>query len=178
MKILILLLFTITTINSYAAKATVDKKHISSVIKTQKAGVKYYKQGEFEKAFENLSISAQGGIKQSQYLLGIMYLKGQHVKPSLATGMAWLGVANEVHIKDWKETYNSIYNKFNAKQQEYVDKIVADYIERYGMKAQKLTCKKKASLGSRKIQLYCNYRENNSATEHELEDLLSTDSLD
>jgi TPR repeat protein len=178
LKIIILLLLAITTVNSYATKKTVDKKHISTVINAQKAGVKYHKQAEFEKAFEKLSISAQGGIKQSQYLLGIMYFKGQYVKQSLATGMAWLGVANEIHIKDWKATYNNIYNKLNAKQQEYIDKIVAEYIERYGMKTQKLTCKKKASLGSRKIQIYCNYQKNGSSTNHELEKLLENDLFD
>ncbi|PCJ48444.1 MAG: hypothetical protein COA74_08595 [Gammaproteobacteria bacterium] len=177
MKVIILLLLAITTLYSDAVERTVDKKLISTVISAEKAGVKYHKQGNFEKAFEKLSFSAQGGIKQSQYLLGIMYFKGQHVKQSLATGMAWLGVANEIHMKDWEATYSNIYTKLNAKQQGYIDKLVAEYIERYGMKTQKLTCKKKAVLGRRKMQLHCNFREDRSSPDYELEKLQSINLL-
>ena len=171
MKIIILLLLAVTTVISDATEKTVSKHFISTVINAQKAGIKHYTQGEFEKAFEKLSISAQGGLKESQYLLGLMYFKGQYVKQSLATGMAWLGVANEIHIKDRKATYNNIYNKLNVKQQEHIDKMVAEYIERYGMKTQNLICKKKASLGRRKIQIQCNFREDRSSPDPELEKL-------
>ncbi len=177
MKILILLLLAITTVNSNATEKTVETKRISTIISAQNAGVKYHKLGEFEKAYEKLSIAAQGGIKQSQYLLGTMYFKGQYVEQSLATGMGWIGVANEVHIKGWKTTYYDIYNKLNAKQQEYIDKIVAQYIERYGVKTLDLICKKRASLGTRQKQIHCNYRDDRLTPDHELEKLQNVNLL-
>jgi len=48
-----------------------------------------------------LKLPAEQGLKQSQYLIGFMYLKRDYVQGSLINGLAWLGVANEVNLEDW-----------------------------------------------------------------------------
>ncbi len=40
------------------------------------------------------------GLKEAQYYLDFMYLKGQHVQQSVGLGMAWLGVACETKIPE------------------------------------------------------------------------------
>lgn len=135
----------------------------------ERAGVKYHKQGDYKKAFNKLSASAQWGMKQPQYLLGIMFLKGQYVKPSIEIGMGWLGVANEVDIKEWRDLYDSIYNKLTTQQKKSVNKKVDLYIKKYGMETHNLRCKKNSTIYSAKIRIYCQLRAGKTTPRYAIE---------
>ncbi|HFB65166.1 MAG TPA: hypothetical protein ENJ60_06455 [Aeromonadales bacterium] len=167
-KIILIALILIPAIN-YASERKVKIKYLSSIERDERVGVRYYKRGEYKKAFKILSESAQWGMKQPQYLMAIMYLKGQYVKQSIATGMAWLGVATEIDIEDWKKTFDGIYNKLNEKQQAYIDKKVALYIQLYGMKTHNLACNKRQALDSRKVRIHCELRVDRVSPRYELE---------
>ena len=121
----------------------------------ERAGIRYYNNAEYEKAHESLKISAREGLKNSQHYLGIMYLKGLSVSQSLEQGMGWLGVANEVQLKDWTEIYSKIYEKLSDEQKLNVDKKVSELKLIYGLKAQNITCEKKGTLNSRRKKLVC-----------------------
>jgi hypothetical protein len=121
----------------------------------QTAGARYYKKQLYKKAFEILNYAAKKGFKQSQYLLGIMYLKGQHVNQSLFYGMAWLGVAKESKSKDWVELFDNVYATATPAQQQAIDASTAKFNQKYGMKTQQMTCSKREKLGGRKKQLEC-----------------------
>ena len=140
---------------------------LAALYKKEKSGVKFYKKGSYEKAYEKLIEPAKRGLKSSQHYIGFMYLKGQHVSPSIEEGMAWLGVANEIEVDDWAAIYNSIYERLNEAQQKKVDQKVDEYISLYGMDTQKVNCENKAKLGSRKKQVYCDKRSKVKTTIHQ-----------
>lgn len=105
-------------------------------------GIKAYKEGDFQKALELLKTPATWGYKGSQYTIAFMFLKGQYVQQSTLLGMGWLGVATEVETEDWSEQYSAFYAAASPTQKLQIDKIVEEYIRRYGMVAQHITCKK------------------------------------
>ena len=121
----------------------------------QYEGAELYEDGEFEEAFSLSSIAAQRGMKTAQYLMGIMFLKGEYVDQSLAIGMAWLGVAGEADQDDWHATYKQIYETLPANLQAVVDAKLATYIELYGVRTQKIRCARRARTGQRRIEEIC-----------------------
>ena len=161
MKFLIaFVLACVSTVSTAQVQGT-NQLYLNALANKERTGIKYYQREEFDRAFELLNEAAQGGFKQSQYLLGLMYLKGEHVEQSLGTGLAWLGVANEMDMKGWQQQYDDIYARLNEAQQAFIDGQVAEYIEKYGMDALEISCEKRARLGSRKIEIECLHRDRN-----------------
>ena len=68
--------------------------------------------------------------------------------------MGWLGVAKEVNVKEWTEEYNTFYAAALDKQKHKIDAIVEEYIKRYGLESQDVTCKK-AINASRRLDIKC-----------------------
>ena len=83
-----------------------------------------------------------------------MFLKGQHVQQSTVLGMGWLGVAKEAKVKEWEELFDSFYAAAPADLKLKIDAVVLEYIKRYGMEAQDVTCTKKISVNKR-LQIKC-----------------------
>jgi len=134
---------------------TVERKTVLSLELDEINGIKNYENGEFKKSFELLKTPATWGYKGAQYTIAFMFLKGQHVQQSTLLGMGWLGVATEVETEDWSEQYRSFYSAATPEQKLKIDKIVGEYIRRYGMKSQHITCKKSATTHTRKIEHVC-----------------------
>lgn len=132
-----------------------NKDFIENIIMKERAGIRNYKKGEYQKAYKDLRYAAKRGFKQSQYLIGLMYLKGQHVKPSLFYGMAWLGVAKEAGSKEWVALFEQIYTNATLEQRAAIDTNMKKFIEKYGLKAQDMTCSNRSRLGNRKKTLEC-----------------------
>lgn len=123
---------------------------------TSRSGSEHYRKGQYKQAYNKLSFMAVRGFKQSQYLLGIMYLKGQHVEQSVLKGMSWLGVANESKLsKDWLVQFQQIYNKLSSTQQSIINSSVTEYINKYGTLNNGVSCDRKLSGVSRKILVQC-----------------------
>jgi hypothetical protein len=117
-------------------------------------GIKQYKRGNFEAAFNLLKEPAAWGYKGSQYTLAFMFLKGQYVQQSTVLGMGWLGVAKEAKVKDWEKQYNSFYAAAPENLQIKIDAIVVEYVKRYGLKAQDVTCTKGIT-ASKRLEVKC-----------------------
>ena len=118
-------------------------------------GADAHKKGDFTSAYDNLSFAAQSGMKEAQYLLGFMYLKGEYVKRSIPVGMAWLGTALEIENKDWSALYSRVYDSLNAQQRVFIDRKVSQYIDIYGMDIQNVDCQLTSVIGSRKLAQRC-----------------------
>lgn len=135
--IIIVVLFFVVSCKS---TDTIRKTTHSLELKEFK-GMKQYKDRNYEKAFNLLREPAAWGYKGSQYALAFMFLKGQYVQQSTLLGMGWLGVAIESNVKEWTEQYNNFYSVATDKQKLSIDKIVEEYIKRYGLKSQHVTCR-------------------------------------
>ena len=73
--------------------ALVDQSEIVALYDRERSGMRAYQAGDYESAFEFLSVTATKGLKESQYLVALMLLKGQGVDKSTLAGLAWLGCA-------------------------------------------------------------------------------------
>jgi hypothetical protein len=148
-----LMLACLTAVAAHGQDAKVES--VERLYKQESTGLRHYDRGNFEKAFENLSTTAARGFKESQYILAFMFLKGQHVETSLVLGMGWLGVAIESEEPEWIELYQSIYQRTLPEQQQLIDVKVAQYIEQFGLVAQNVTCSRRPSAGTRRIESRC-----------------------
>ena len=137
------------------SSAEVTQLYYQEVMRQFEQGARSYERGDFEAAYADLSLAAQRGVKDAQYLLGFMYLRGEYAPRSIPVGMAWLGTALEVDNDDWLELYTNLYKSLNASQQAFIDAKVDQYIELYGMQTQRMTCEFVARTGSRRKVLQC-----------------------
>jgi len=150
----ILFLVLIILLSSCASSDVIRKTAYSLEVK-EFNGIKYYKNGDYEKAFNLLKEPAAWGYKGSQYAIAFMFLKGEYVEQSTLLGMGWLGVAKEANVKSWTEQYNAFYNASTKEQKLKFDKIKDIYIQRYGLVAQDVTCRKSTSAKSKRIKVDC-----------------------
>lgn len=127
----------------------------AQVLRQFEQGAVAYEKGDFETAYADLSLAAQRGVKDAQYLLGFMYLRGEYAPQSLPVGLAWIGTALEVDNEDWLALYTQVYSRLTPQQQVYIDTRVDKYIELYGMETQRMSCRKTARTGSRRKILQC-----------------------
>lgn len=118
-------------------------------------GIKHYKAENYDKAFDLLGRTAVQGDKESQYVIGLMYLKGQGVDKHQLRGLAWMKTACESKMKNWVRDYKNITKKLNREQLTRVDKQAEQYIKLYGMKAQNVTCANESIPGSYRKQYVC-----------------------
>jgi hypothetical protein len=157
-KSLIFLVIAVFLVTSCASKNIIRKTTYSLEVKEIK-GLNSYKNGDFEEAFNLLKEPAAWGYKTSQYTIAFMFLKGQYLKQSTVLGMGWLGVAKEANVKDWTEQYDKFYSVASKSERLRFDRIVELYIERYGLVAQHVTCRRAQSPSSRRVKINCNKNE-------------------
>ena len=119
---------------------------------------KAYKAGDYEKAFKLSHESAKEGNKHSQYMLGLMYLEGMGTEQDYGRAYIWLGVAAEADNKDWRNAYKKLGEAFPEQDRAQLDEFVAEYTDKYGMKAMDIYCGKMKPLGSHLIQYTCKKR--------------------
>jgi hypothetical protein len=155
--LVITLLFTLLTAPlGFSQSNTITKTMLFSEIQDKFVeGADAHKKGDFSSAYDNLSFAAQSGMKEAQYLLGFMYLKGEYVQRSIPVGMAWLGTALEIENKDWSALYSRVYHSLNEQQQVFIDRKVSQYIDIYGMDIQNVDCQLTSVIGSRKLAQRC-----------------------
>lgn len=136
--------------------ALYDQNQINALYEKQLDGAHAYEAGDFDRAFKVLSVGATKGLKDSQYLVALMFMKGEGVAKNMLIGLGWLGVAIESGNEDWINTYNSLYEALNDRQREMVDEQVRRYTEKYGGKVQGVTCTRRTAVGDRQKKLRCN----------------------
>jgi hypothetical protein len=135
--------------------ALVDSSQIVSMYDKERSGLRAYQAGNYDSAFEILSDTATKGLKESQYLVALMLLKGQGVSKSTLGGLGWLGVAIESGNEEWSEIYNEMYESLNQDQRAMIDEQVRKYVEKYGSKAQGISCSNRPLTGSHRAELRC-----------------------
>ncbi|MCF6318393.1 MAG: hypothetical protein L3J83_03800 [Proteobacteria bacterium] len=123
----------------------------------ERQGISLHRKQKYEKAFEKLYETAQWGLKDSQYFLAIMFLKGQFVEQDTVKGMGYLGVANEADIKKRKELFDAVYSTLSSDVKLLVDKRVEEYISKIGVKAKSIKCSELHNVGSRVAVVNCDF---------------------
>lgn len=167
MKRLVMFLFAIA-ITLPVSAAFYDAYQIDNIHENENSGLRFYEAGEYEKAFSLLRETAIKGMKQSQYVLGFMLMKGEGVAKNMLAGIAFVGLATEADDKDWQETYDRLYGALNDQQRALVDERIEEYRGKFGATVQGITCSRTAVVGQRKISVVCR-KSTGSYPDHELE---------
>ena len=144
-----LLIFIAVLMSLPATAEMYEKEQVLALYEKEASGVRAYLDGRFESAFEILSDSARRGMKESQYLLSLMFMKGEGVGKSIPIGISWLGVAAESGAEEWNNTFKSIVDSLSDAQRAMIDTKVKDYVAKYGGVVQGVTCANRAAAGSR-----------------------------
>ena len=168
MKKLILAITAILLTFPVLAAQHYDKQQIDNIYENEASGLRYYKRGDFPKAFRILSETAALGMKNSQYILAYMFIKGEGIDKNILFGLGWMGLATELGNDEWVEKYQGLYGSLNESQQSMVDAKVDEYREKYGASVQGITCSNTSEVGSRAIRFKCRKSEG-SYTLHEIE---------
>lgn len=132
-----------------------DTQRISSLYKKETNGIRAYGDGDYNSAFNSLSDTACKGLKESQYLVSLMFMQGQGANKSILFGLAWLGVATESGNEAWQKTFDTVHAALSPAQRSMVDEKVREYVDKYGSGTQGVTCAKRTAVGSRKLELRC-----------------------
>ncbi len=114
-----------------------------------------YQSSNYEMALTALEVMAKHGEKRAQYIVGTMYLNGQGTKQDLTKSYAWLKVANEQKNNQWKKPLLMLDEKLSTEHLEVIRQEGDAYIDKYGVKAQHLKCRKTKVLGSKKPSHQC-----------------------
>lgn len=114
-----------------------------------------YQSSNYEMALPALEVMAKHGEKRAQYIVGTMYLNGQGTKQDLTKSYAWLKVANEQKNNQWKKPLLMLDEKLSTEHLESIRQEGDIYIDKYGVKAQHLICRKTKILGSKKRSHQC-----------------------
>lgn len=150
--------------------ALVDSNEIVLLYDKERNGIKAYMAGDYDSAFDTLSSTATKGLKESQYLVALMLLKGEGVSKSTLAGLAWLGVAIESGNEEWIGTFNMMYESLSPEHRATIDEQVRRYVEKYGSSAQGISCSKRPLTGSHRSELRCSKQEG-IYTDYEFEPL-------
>jgi TPR repeat protein len=136
--------------------ALYDADQINALFDRETSGIRAYQSADYKTAFGILSDTATKGLKESQYLVALMFMKGEGVKQSMLIGLGWLGVAKESGNEEWISSFDTLYGALSEKQRAMVDEQVRRYTEKFGGRTQGVTCSRRTSVGSRQVRLLCN----------------------
>ena len=120
-------------------------EEIKLLFAAEQRGIHAYRAGDFAGAHAELAAPAAKGLKIAQHVVALMYLKGEGVEKNAGTqakGVALLGLAAESGDKAVQRQYRKALKRTPEALREVVERQVAYYVERYGMAAQGVTCKR------------------------------------
>ena len=104
-----------------------------------------YESKRYEEAFPLLQKAACAGDKESQWLLGHMFLLGQGVARDDFTGYAWIKVAAEFNSHEYRSTVETIEKAIGPKQLPAVQAEARKFVDAYGLRATNMSCNLAAS---------------------------------
>lgn len=163
-----LLILVAMVMSSPATAEMYEPEQICALYDKELSGVRAYLAGRYETAFDILRDTASKGIKESQYLLSLMFMKGEGVDKNILIGLGWLGVAIESGNEERNNTFNTLYESMNDAQRAMIDGKVKDYVAKYGSVVQGVACGNRTAAGSRRLELRCDKAVGNYPV-HEIE---------
>jgi TPR repeat protein len=104
-----------------------------------------YQGKRYDEAFPLMQKAACAGDKESQWMLGHMYLLGEGVARDDFTGYAWIKVAAEFNNAEYRSTVERIEKAIGPKQLPAVQAEARTYIDNYGLRATNMSCNRAAS---------------------------------
>ena len=123
-------------------------------------GEYYYRTRQYKEAFPYLLASARQGFKMAQARLGFIYQQGLgEVQRDGWRAVGWLGVAahgdTDPAIRNY---YRKILRKIPEELMPAVDRVVEEFVKRYGPDATGMECIMSRPAGSHIARMACNFK--------------------
>ena len=106
-----------------------------------------YNAAKYDEAAPLLKKAACAGDKESQWMLGHMYLLGQGVERDDLAGYSWIKVASEFNQAEYRKAIDQIEHAINASQLPAAKAEAQKYVDAYGLRATHMSCNRSASQG-------------------------------
>lgn len=104
-----------------------------------------YRDKHYDEAAPLMQKAACAGDKESQWLLGHMYLAGTGVGRNDLAGYSWLKVAAEFQSSEYRDTVDRIEQAIDPKQLSAAKAAAQKYVDAYGLRATNMSCARTAS---------------------------------
>ena len=104
-----------------------------------------YEGKRYDEAFPLMQKAACAGDKESQWIVGHMYLLGQGVARDDFTGYAWIKVAAEFNSHEYRSTAETIEKAIGPRQLPAVQTETRRFIDDYGLRGTNMSCNRAAS---------------------------------
>ena len=94
----------------------------------------------YDQALPLMQKAACAGDKESQWLLGQMYLRGQGVERDDLHGYAWVKAASEFQSAEYRNTAKTLEEGIDAQHKDEAKALAAKLIDQYGTRATNISC--------------------------------------
>jgi TPR repeat protein len=106
-----------------------------------------YSGGKYDVAAPLMKKAACAGDKESQWMLGHMYLLGQGVERDDLAGYSWIRVAAEFNQAEYRKAVDQIEKAIDKSQLPLAQGEAQKYVDAYGLRATHMSCNRSASQG-------------------------------
>jgi TPR repeat protein len=110
---------------------------------------------DYDTAFKHLDEASKLGNKVSQFTLALLYMEGLGVEQDYAKAYIWLNVASEVNQRSWRDVRDKLGGALSKEQLAALAPMVDEYIEKYGVKTQEVSCYKRSAIGTNRKVMQC-----------------------
>ncbi len=151
-----LFLFTLTLPSMAVTAAEVEQQVLftSSINSKMRVAKKNYSQANYAKSFKQFNELARLGLKDAQFMTGMMLIKGKGQDKDMVRGISWLYTASEAKTK-WVKQADNYFSTLSYTEQREVQVLVGKYIDLFGMDAQLVSCRKETTTGSHFKKVIC-----------------------
>lgn len=124
-------------------------------------GGRLYRRGMYKEALPYLESAAQSGFKLAQARVSYIYQQGLGgVERNVRAAVGWIGVAaSPTTQQEIRNYFKRFIAHIPAKHMPLVNRIVADYTEKYGSKSVGLFCENTRVAGSHISRLKCDFKD-------------------
>lgn len=106
---------------------------------------KAYGDKRYDEAFPLARRAACAGDKESQWMVGHMYLLGQGVERNDLAGYSWLKVAAEFQSQEYHDAVDQIEHAIDPKQLPTAKAAAQKFVDAYNIHATRMSCAQTAS---------------------------------
>ena len=150
-----LFLFFVFTLSAVAV-ADVDNRVMftTTIDSKMRKAKKSYSKEDYKKSFKQFNELARLGLKEAQFMTGMMLIRGKGQPKDMVRGISWIYTASEAKSK-WVKQADIYFSTINRSEKRQVQELVAVFVERFGMDAQLVSCRKESATGSHIRKVIC-----------------------
>ena len=137
----------------------VPPEEIENTYRARQQGEQLYRVEKYEESIPYLLFAAERGFKDSQTLLGQIYVQGLGgVKKDVVQGIGWLGVAASGKSDPrTRKLYKQVRESIPKEHDATVETIVEQFVENYDGRRTRVTCQFEASAGRHTKEVRCRF---------------------